>query len=349
MHPLQNRDYALVFAANNAFSPGFLVALASALATSNLDQFNIYLLHDHNEAIDDMKISAQSLCQRFNFPKERFDTIPVDLQAFESCDAYAGNYLAYARMHAIHTLKESKILYLDSDMLILGDLAELIQSIPDTATCAAALDSVILTHNNDGYLLDGEPGPGDIRYFNSGLLILDTKKCHEIKLFDQFIELTTRVENAQYADQSFLNIILKDNWFEISKKWNRMTSPGNSASIISESGTTQLLHYITQKKPWRHSTPDCANILWHTVAKSINVEVDTAVYRTLLNQVRILKLRKRWGIMQLKHVYYKLRGKTGKKSKQLNITEDIIARAPMMDNWLTIHGFNKIPESLRVS
>jgi len=339
----------LVFAANNAFSPGFLVALASALATSNLDEFNIYLLHDHNEVIDDMSIAAQRLCQRFDFPNERFNTIPVDLKSFESYDAYAGNYLAYARMHAIHTLKESKILYLDSDMLVLGDLAELIQSVPDTATCAATLDSEILTHNNDGYLLDGEFGPSDVRYFNSGLLILDTKKCTEINLFGQFIELSTRVVNAQYADQSFLNVILKNQWFEIPQQWNRFTSPVNSAPIISESETTKILHYISPMKPWTYSNPDCANILWHTVAKSINIEVDTAVYNKLVTQVRTLKRRKKWGIMQFKHVYYKLRGKTGKKSKQLILTNELIASTPTMGNWLTKHGFQKIPESLRVS
>lgn len=345
----QTRDYALVFAANNAFSPGFLVALASALATSNLDRFNIYLLYDQNEVIDDMSIAAQELCNRFNFPKEHFNTVPVELKDFESCDAYSGNYLAYARMHAIHTLKESKILYLDSDMLVLGDLAELIQSIPETATCAAVLDSVILTHNKDGYLLDGKPGPSDIRYFNSGLLILNSQKCNEMRLFDQFIELTTRLTNAQYADQSFLNVILKNQWFEVPQQWNRFTSPVNSAPIIAKPETTKILHYISPMKPWTYSNPDCANILWHAVAKSINVEVEMAVYNELVTKVKTLKRRKKWGIMQFKHVYYKLRGKTGKKSKQLILTNELITTIPTMDNWLTKHGFKEIPKLLRVS
>ena len=348
MQPPQNREYALVLAANNAFSAGFLVALASALATSNLDRFNIYLLHDHNEVIDDMSIAAQRLCQRFNFPQERFNTIPVDLKAFESFDAYTGNYLAYARMHAIHTLKESKILYLDSDMLVLGDLAELIQSVPDTATCAATLDSKILTHNNDGYLLDGELGPGDVKYFNSGLLLLNTKKCNEIDLFGQFNELSTRVVNAQYADQSLLNVILKNQWFEIPQQWNRFASPAIAPSI-AKSETTKILHYITPRKPWTYSNPDCANILWHAVAKSINVEVEMTVYNELVTKVKTLKRRKKWGIMQFKHVCYKLLGKTGKKSKQLNITNELIASTPTMDNWLTKHGFQKIPQSLRMN
>jgi len=155
--------------------------------------------------------------------------------------------------------------------------------------------------------------------------------------------------NAQYADQSFLNVILKNQWFEIPQQWNRFTSPVNSAPIISESETTKILHYISPMKPWTYSNPDCANILWHAVAKSINIEVDTAVYNKLVTQVRTLKRRKKWGIMQFKHVYYKLRGKTGKKSKQLILTNELIASTPTMGNWLTKHGFQKIPESLRVS
>lgn len=348
MQPLKTKDYALVFAANNDFISGFLVTLASALASSNLDRFNIYLLHDQNEVIDGMSNKAHSLCQRFNFPQERFNTIPVDLKTFDTCDTYGGNYLSYARLHGIRTLKESKILYLDSDMLVLGDLAELIQSIPDKVTCAAAIDG-LFTHNNDGYLLDGKPGPSEARYFNAGLLILDTQKCSEIKLFDQFIELTKRVKNAQYGEQSFLNIIFKNNWFEIPEKWNRMTYPGKSASITSTSGTTKIFHYITTFKPWCHSTPDCANILWHSVAKSINVKVDTEVYNELVTKVKTLKRRKKWGIMQFKHVYYKLRGKTGKKSKQLIITKELIENTPRMDNWLICHGFNEIPKSLRLT
>lgn len=345
-HPI--KDYALVFAANNAFSPGFLVTLASALASSDLKNFNIHFLHDEDENVDQIVAEAQRICRSFDFPEQNFITTPIDLHPFKVCDAYAGNYLAYARIQAIKLLDESRIIYLDSDMLVIGDLSELIQSIPETVALAAAHDTVLLTHDNDGYLLDGKTGSPNSKYFNSGLLVLNTSECNKIDLLGKFKSLTSRLVNANYADQSYLNVIFENQWFEIPPQWNRMTTPTAPDAIFSEPDSAKILHYITARKPWCYAEPSAPNVLWHSLALSIGIELDPTVHRKLTRKVRSRRRRRKLGIMQLKHLYYKLKGKKGKKTKILQRTNDLVNHTAAINDWLTKHNFDMPPKSLRI-
>ena len=201
---LEQRPLALIFAANQKFLPGFAVALGSVMVTSSLDRFSVYLLHDAAESVDELISAGRSICERFGFPSAHFHAVPIDLNAFAGCAEYAGNHLPYARIYALQHLKESILIYLDSDMIVLSDIAEVLTEVPENVQCAAVHDPVVRTHADDGYMLDSEVNSDAADYFNSGLLVLKNTEELRLRLFNGFERLKGRLENPSFGDQSYM-------------------------------------------------------------------------------------------------------------------------------------------------
>jgi len=116
---------ALFLIANDAYAPGFLVTFASALISSNLDDFNIYIGHAKNESIDNIWETVIQLCERFKFPVERCQRVKIDLDKFKGFAAHHyDTHYTYGRVAIAEMLEEPILIILDSDMVVLDDLSK---------------------------------------------------------------------------------------------------------------------------------------------------------------------------------------------------------------------------------
>jgi lipopolysaccharide biosynthesis glycosyltransferase len=149
----------------------------------------------------------------------------------------------------------SRVIYLDSDTLVLGDLAEL-WDIDLNGNPLGAVENLSPTACNDIGIPREE-------YFNSGLLLMDLDiwRCegihHHITEF-----LHDNAKKLRFVDQCSLNALLHKRWFKLPLSWNQQSDIygvlnkyqigcGYSKEEIKQAILSpKIVHFIGTRKPW---------------------------------------------------------------------------------------------------
>ncbi|HAV12298.1 MAG TPA: hypothetical protein DCX06_02215 [Opitutae bacterium] len=339
----EQAKYALVFATNSAFATGLLTTLASVFCSSNLKHFNIYIGHDQSDPIDSIWESVINLCQRFNYPIDRCQRIAFNTTIFQGLRTRTGNFEAYFRYQFTQILSENRILYLDSDTLVLNDLAELASTHMQGNAIAAVQDLFLQTHRKDPYRLANSHKDERAAYFNSGVLLMDTKRCKELNILERFKELHPQLQNLEYSDQTYANVIFNKQWTQLAAHWNALLSPKRTHPIANKSATVGILHYVTKQKPWLCATLDAPNILWHSIAHHVGISVSIELERQIREQIE-RHIHSNHTRLRLKLLTYQLRPSRNRKAmplaQKLKLREDF----DYISKWLKEHQLTPPPE-----
>ncbi len=340
-------NIALAVITNETFAAGLLTTLASAMAVSDLSDFNLYIYHHKDQPIDRLIPQVHQLCEQFNFPRERLKILPLHLELFEQrCFTRYKHHLVYGKFIAATNSNEEKLIYLDVDTFVLDDLSKLTDTFPAHATCGAVLDSFNPTHGHDGYTLAGKTPEPSARYFNAGMIVFNPKQCKARNLVEQALETNALIGNSQFSDQTIFNILFKDEWVELPKKWNALTMPKYPAPFYTEDTITGIFHYVEKKKPWHQVTIDTPNLLWHIVAEQIGAPVPADVKNELHKTIQRLKWSKRFGLLALKNRRYRNKPPSPRKQKEHNALLKLIENMPAINAWLVKHGFEPASKAL---
>lgn len=153
-----------------------------------------------------------------------------------------------------------KILYLDGDTLILGDIAELydidISGYFGAAVCDAP--TVIDQKSNERI--------GHNNYFNSGVMLLDLSKWRGVELKSSLIKEKEKDEWGHFVDQDAFNTVLGGKIRYLSLKYNCIYDGIINKPIEQIAGLFQIsiddakkqidspivLHLANKKKPWNN-------------------------------------------------------------------------------------------------
>jgi lipopolysaccharide biosynthesis glycosyltransferase len=146
-----------------------------------------------------------------------------------------------------------KVLYLDCDMDVMGDVSELFVLELDDFALAACLDD--MPHTNQHRLqLQMEVGE---RTFNTGMMMCNLKYWRENGCVPKLIEYAKRPKKEILLhDQDVFNYLFKKHWFLLPPKWNRLS---HRSQCISYFGYQQfdrdeylhhpmIVHHFI--KPW---------------------------------------------------------------------------------------------------
>lgn len=146
-----------------------------------------------------------------------------------------------------------KVIYIDTDTIILQDLSEL-YSIDLKETYAGVVLDYYLMKNNDHKAL------GLNNYFNAGVMLLNNKKIRED--FDKSIFGETYIQNDErfmHHDQDVFNYIFKDNITIIPSKYNFMVANCyyqqnviRKFYNVIENDSPVIIHYTSRLKPWKY-------------------------------------------------------------------------------------------------
>jgi lipopolysaccharide biosynthesis glycosyltransferase len=137
-----------------------------------------------------------------------------------------------------------KVLYLDVDMIVQKDLSTLYETDLGDALVGAVLDPRIVTFDNawGGVLNYVQLGlDAKTRYFNTGLLLIPTKKWLEQDIPVKIINcIDANKKFANYPDQYGMNVVLAHKWLELDPLWNHFCT--------FDHPDPYLIHYV-QRKP----------------------------------------------------------------------------------------------------
>ena len=151
-----------------------------------------------------------------------------------------------------------RLIYLDSDTLITGDLTELAKTQIDN-NCAAACSGIkypaVSYCRSSAVLCELGMQPDD-RYFNAGVMLMNTSNWRDLGITNRAIALVREFGRSfVYADQDALNIALREQWVALDPSWNVATPVFSSAAAKGEvAGIKAKIIHFTGPNP---GTPRC--------------------------------------------------------------------------------------------
>lgn len=193
-------------------------------------------------------------------------------------------------------LSVDRVLYMDTDMLVVDSLAPL-WDLPDHGEAAWAVRSVHFPSMCTYGAMDHWPELNiDPRapYFNSGLLMIDLARWRALDVGrSALVHLASPFANGALADQEALNVVLAGRWGELHPRWNQQTpllEHNRGAELLYPDDVLRearenpsVIHFLSRPKPWHAGCTHPASDMWRTVAGGTSfapVVLETPSWRT---------------------------------------------------------------------
>ena len=158
----------------------------------------------------------------------------------------------------------SRGIYLDSDVVVPGDLSTLFETELGDNLIAACPDYSIQEVEPLMHYVKEAVGVDQNRdYINSGVLLMDLEALRKVNFGTRFLELLNKYHFDTIApDQDYINAMCKGRIHYLSEEWDAM--PNES---IPEIENPKIVHYNLFFKPWHFEDVQYAHYFWD-VAKT---------------------------------------------------------------------------------
>ena len=156
----------------------------------------------------------------------------------------------------------SKAIYLDSDLIVKGDLGQLWDiDIADNYLLAVQGLGISYVSSPHGLANYKELGiPAHYKYFNSGVMVINIEKWRTDSISVKVIEYVQYYKEYMYChDQEGLNAVLAGKWGELEPRWNQTPgfhkrswkdSPFSEEDFDNAKCDPYIVHFASSEKPW---------------------------------------------------------------------------------------------------
>lgn len=193
----------VMYVTDSNYAPVCAVSMQSLLENNkNIDTIEIYLCSDHLSDNEEKKFD--DMCKKMS-RKITFVDVDSLVTHFQNSGLplFHDSYGAYVRLATANIIPDvEKIIYLDCDTLILGDLQELYDT--DIAKCAYGM-SCDWGAASANIPIGREKSD---MYFNSGVLLININFCRENQTFERVIADLKKYDlrkTATASDQDMIN------------------------------------------------------------------------------------------------------------------------------------------------
>ena len=255
----------IFFAIDDGYVPFLAVALESLIENSSKQYYySIKVLYTNISEENKKKINK--------YKRENVNIEFVDLNYYiekVKDKLYTRDYYTnttYFRLFIANLYPQyNKAIYLDSDIVVLGDIAELYnQDIGDNLV-AAAPDDVIQTIKVFQEYAEKVVGVADYRnYFNAGILLMNLDEFRKFDFQDKFLYLLETIKFTVAQDQDYLNRLCKGKVKIIDKAWDKMPI----ANDDFDDKDLKIIHYNLADKPWHYDNIRYKDYFWKYAKKT---------------------------------------------------------------------------------
>ena len=259
-----NKDSVIpiFFATDDNYIPFLEVALRSLIENASVEYK--YKVHVLNTGLkEENKQSILSL-QNSNFSIE-FNDISACIEPIKMQlkNVYHFSLVMYYRLFIEKLFpRYDKALYLDCDIVVLGDISKLYFTNLNGNLVGAIKEQVI--NSNETFKKYAKFGVGvePEKYFNSGILVMNLKKFRELNICARFMYLIDTYNfDVVDPDQAYLNVLCKDKVKYIPNGWNKEALP------LKLEGKLNIVHYALYKKPWQYDDVINGEYFWNYAQK----------------------------------------------------------------------------------
>jgi lipopolysaccharide biosynthesis glycosyltransferase len=240
----------IMLACNEAYAMPMTIAAHSALAKIDADRpVEIHIIEDG--------VTPESRARSERSLRGAHPLVNVVWRKADLTDMTGVNYRHYSAASLIRILMPrlfdetvQKVLYIDSDVVVTGNVATLFDMDLSGKAIWAVQDGADEEFQNRlGKKFPWMNAPADARYFNSGVLMVNLAEWRKSNVTERVMEfLQLHDEQLSFPDQDALNAVALGNWGRLPPSWNLQPIFYNwkTASRLNEPG---LIHY-TCCKPW---------------------------------------------------------------------------------------------------
>ncbi|MBE0654728.1 MAG: glycosyltransferase family 8 protein [Bacteroidales bacterium] len=243
----------IAFATDLNYS-GYLAATLQSLKVNSAMDERVQVHVVHSELDDKILGIYKDILKGSNFD---LNIIKVDVSEFKTYSTYFYFTPAvYFRIKLPGLIQEAdRIVYIDSDTIIRKPLRPLFEMDLQDRALAAVENPFFERHGE----LDM---PAGVKYFNSGVMVLNARKFREENLMDKvFLFAMKYGDKLTYVDQDALNGVLHDDWIPLSPEWNSQTiyyilrnagDPMPDGVYPETLKDPAIVHFTTKSKPWHY-------------------------------------------------------------------------------------------------
>lgn len=304
----EEKDLAFMFCIDEKFIQPCSLTILSLLRTLESDYFaSIYIV-----SFDNVENITKEIGKHLTFLRKQ----NFKLQGIQASKQEVEDYLGLHRNkeacflrfvgfdHLSNSL--SKVIYLDSDILIRDSLHELWQQIKTAplVACRDLYEKQFLSRKGFEQIKENPASLPLNHYFNAGMLGIDLQHW-KIKNIRKTVQNLSNNNNFSYADQDILNLIYHDKVYLADQQWNwqavKVMSSVRARAVYRAKSQLELrpklIHFITWPKPW-HKNGSCLmysdeyRLLWRELGFDFFTEKSPTIRSRFKLPTFVLNLRR---------------------------------------------------------
>ena len=257
------KEIPVFFSTDDNYAPYLDVAIASLIENASVDyRYRIIVLNTGLRAENVEKIKKN---ERDGFVIDFID-ISEDVKNIKSRfkNVYHFSVVTYYRLFIASLFPQyDKIVYLDCDLVLLGDVSELYYTELGENILAAAPEQFVRSTDEFRRYAEVALGVDPDLYVNAGVLVINLKEFRKCQIEEQFVRLITEYDfDLLDPDQAYLNYLCRDKIYELPNGWNKEPMP------FPCNGKKNIVHYALYKKPWQYDHVMDGEYFWQYAEKS---------------------------------------------------------------------------------
>ena len=273
----------IFFAVDDKYVPFLAVTLQSLL--NNASQENYYVIK-----ILYTNMSEESKEKISKYTRENVNIEYVDLNYYIEKikeKLYTRDYFSmttYFRLFISNLYPQyNKAIYLDCDIVLLKDIAELYNIDIGDNLLGAVPDDIIQKNEVFQEYVEKVVGVANYKtYFNAGMLVMNLDELRKFQFQEKFLYLLENIKFSVIQDQDYLNRICKGRVKLIDTGWNLMPT----ASDDMKEEDIKLIHYNYQYKPWHYDDIRFGKYFWELAKQTEYYDVINKIKENFTDEMK---------------------------------------------------------------
>lgn len=263
----QQDTIPVFFSIDDAYAPYLAVALHAAIRNASPERcYRAIILHQGLSEAHQRRLSALATARftvEFVPMGEGLEAITDRMGNRLRCDYFT--LTIYFRLFIpVMFPQYDKGIYIDSDVVVAGDLAELYDTDLGDAYLGACNDLSVMDVPPFCTYIEEAVGVPREEYINSGVLLMNLKALRRAELDRHFLTLLTAYGVECIApDQDYLNALCNGRIRYLDADWDAMPNPAQPPLCHP-----RLIHYNLFSKPWCYDGIQYEEEFWRYVPGS---------------------------------------------------------------------------------
>lgn len=273
----ENDIIPIVFSANAKYAPYIAVTITSIIknASSNRE-YRFYVLYT--------ELPTTTILRLEDISGDNYRTKCINVQEFCKDGMYSSAYFSiemYYRIMIPEIFKQyDKVLYLDCDIVVVHDIAELYDVELGNNLIGAVRN---LMHEKMKKYIVYSLGVDTEKYINSGVILFNCEQCRKEHYTDESFKLLAKRQDFRYPDQDLINMMSIGRICYLDPRWNftwhyrHLQESKNLELHLNEDDMEKfyeyeknpyLIHYTGEVKPWNNVNKYLSDYFWKYAAES---------------------------------------------------------------------------------